>query len=170
MTRLDEIRARFFAKVADASDPAACWIWKGGTAERGYGVFYLEGRNRRATQVSWELHHGKPFPPKMQACHTCDHPPCVNPAHLFVGDHSSNARDAMKKGRFKFAHDQPGWEPWQKKATHCAKGHEYTPENTKHEMGRGNQFRRCRTCLTANRHRAMKRWRAKQKEKTNGSA
>jgi hypothetical protein len=34
------------------------------------------------------------------ACHTCDNPPCCNPAHLFPGTNSDNVQDALSKGRF----------------------------------------------------------------------
>lgn len=33
--------------------------------------------------------------------HHCDNPPCVNPAHLFLGDWKLNAHDSMAKGRAK---------------------------------------------------------------------
>lgn len=33
------------------------------------------------------------------ACHSCDNPPCFEEAHLFVGTHRENVRDATVKGK-----------------------------------------------------------------------
>lgn len=89
------LRARFFAKIKKTE---SCWLWTGSQDKAGYGKI-SEGQKVRSThRVSWEIHNGT-IPDGLNVLHRCDNPPCVNPAHLFLGTISDNAQDALQKGR-----------------------------------------------------------------------
>jgi hypothetical protein len=51
-----------------------------------------------AHRFSYQLHYGGLTADRV-ICHTCDNPPCVNPAHLFAGSVADNNRDMWRKGR-----------------------------------------------------------------------
>jgi len=124
---------RFWSKV-DKRGPDECWPWLA-SLRNSRGIIWVDGKHRKASQIAWELANGKPFPAGMDACHSCDNPPCVNPSHIWPGTARDNALDASRKGRLVF--------PARNK-THCQKGHPYSGENlyiTPRRFGR-----RCRTC------------------------
>jgi uncharacterized protein (DUF433 family) len=97
----ERLEERFWAKV-DKRGPHECWLWTGsntGHPGREYGRIYVNGKRRPVAQVAWELMNGSAFPDGMMACHTCDCPQCVNPAHIFVGTMVDNLRDCVRKHR-----------------------------------------------------------------------
>lgn len=83
---------------------SSCWLWLGEKTSAGYGLLnQMEGGKRYrvyAHRLSAEINIGI-IPKKMEVCHTCDNPSCVNPAHLFIGTHKQNMLDMCKKGRWK---------------------------------------------------------------------
>ena len=77
----------------------SCWLWQGTKNDYGYGIFLLPGEVPvRAHRFAYELWKG-PIPDGFVVMHSCDNPPCVNPAHLSIGTKLDNNRDASLKGR-----------------------------------------------------------------------
>lgn len=87
--------ARFWSKVDTTAGMDGCWPWTASRNRGGYGHF----DNTSAHRFSLELKLGRPIRPGLFACHTCDNPPCCNPAHLFEGTHQDNVDDRQAKGR-----------------------------------------------------------------------
>ena len=91
---------RFWAKVLIGRS-VDCWEWQASRFKNGYGQI-RHSLDQYAHRTSWIIHNG-PIPTGVFVLHTCDNPPCVNPAHLFLGSSKDNTDDMHRKGRARHA-------------------------------------------------------------------
>lgn len=91
------ITERFWKRVVKMQ--SGCWHWTGQRVGGRYGRLRINQSKRvLAHRLSWEIHNGV-IPEGSRVLHACDNPPCVNPAHLFLGTIKDNSRDMVSKGR-----------------------------------------------------------------------
>lgn len=144
--------ARLFGKtvhrIVATAMPEPCWEFTGLKTTTGYGGIFYEGKMTTTHRLSYTLVVG-PIPAGMFVCHKCDNRRCINPSHLFLGTQGDNNRDMAEKGRARNGSESK---------THCAQGHEFTPENT---IVQKNGWRKCRIC----RREITRRWEAKANRK-----
>lgn len=101
-----DVPGRFWAKVDKSGGPDACWPWAGHRSPQGYGKAPLPraataiygARAMQAHRLAYVLASG-PIPAGLLVLHSCDNPPCCNPAHLRVGTYKDNLRDMYERGR-----------------------------------------------------------------------
>lgn len=88
---------RFWLKVHKTD---TCWLWTGCKSTSGYGKIGLGGKHGPSEythRVSYTLERGL-IPNGLGVLHHCDVKLCVRPSHLFLGNRSDNALDAVSKG------------------------------------------------------------------------
>lgn len=91
--------ARFWAKVDRSGGPQACWPWLGKKQTKsGYGLVCFCRRETTAHRIAYELQTGDLLGERY-GLHSCDNPPCCNPAHIVPGTQADNIADMIAKGR-----------------------------------------------------------------------
>jgi hypothetical protein len=85
---------RLYLGVDTSGGAAACWPWMHACNGKGYGRL----GQQLAHRIAYRCAIG-PIPPGLKIRHTCDNPPCCNPAHLVAGTPADNSRDMVERGR-----------------------------------------------------------------------
>jgi hypothetical protein len=97
-TDISEADRKRIRKRIPVGSPDECWEWTGVRLPTGYGNIWLNGSKKRSHRIAYALANGF-IPARALVCHSCDNPPCCNPAHLFLGTHKDNVTDCIKKQR-----------------------------------------------------------------------
>ena len=96
--KVKSIHDRFWSKVSRGSDDE-CWEWQGAKLPNGgHGQCIAGDVVTVSSRIAWALTNGN-LPTDKVICHSCDNPPCCNPAHLFIGTQTMNMNDRHSKGR-----------------------------------------------------------------------
>lgn len=126
---------RIMRRVIKHAD-SGCWEWVGATTQGGYAHILEGGRgseNLTVHRYLFELRFGK-VPNELDLDHLCHNRQCVNPEHLEPVTRSENLRRGDNaKVRREFGMSR----------THCAHGHELSPDNV---LFVRKYKRACRTC------------------------
>lgn len=119
-----------FDRLWSPEPNTGCHVWFGSTDRGGYGKFFSGGRDVRAHRFAFERANGK-IPSGGMIDHMCRVRACVNPTHLRVVTNKENTtRNSVGPTAINAA------------KTHCKRGHEFTPENTRISR-RGRACRKC---------------------------
>lgn len=94
---------------------ADCILWPYSRSLGGYARQRLNGELVQVSRIILEEKLGRPLLPNMNALHSCDTPPCLNPDHLFEGSDSDNMLDMWSKGRHPKNKMRPGSTRWVRK-------------------------------------------------------
>lgn len=98
----EKAQARFWSHV-DKRGPGECWEWKLSRNPKGYGQFGGHLANGKqwmclASRYAYFSHYGISGTPLL-VLHSCDNPPCCNPAHLRLGTVQDNSDDMVCRER-----------------------------------------------------------------------
>ena len=88
-------------KSAGNGPSGDCWEWRGYVHATGYGHIWTGGKQGEiiAThRAAWIVTSGD-IRDGLFVLHKCDNRLCVNPDHLWLGDHAANMADMLQKGR-----------------------------------------------------------------------
>lgn len=108
-----------------------CNLWKGDKNNEGYGRLVIDGKQRYAHRVSYQLHVG-PIQRGFQVDHLCRVRHCFEPRHLEVVTNRENTL----RGNHPLVVVS--------RQSHCARGHDQRDPNNVYVRPDGRQ--RCRAC------------------------
>lgn len=134
----EQARAQWIARIRAKCivTERGCWYWPGHVTLKGYGqTTYPRRGNVMIHRQMYKSWHQVELTFEQQVCHSCDVTRCCNPDHLWLGTNVDNHKDKDAKGRNYFSN-----------LTHCKRGREFTPDNTRVRTYGRKTMRTCLAC------------------------
>lgn len=111
--------------------PSGCIEWRGRLDSKGYGSVSYQSHRMGAHRAAYLVLVGS-IPDGFQIDHLCRNRCCINPSHLEAVTKAENIRRSDNLSAVNA------------RKTHCLRGHEFTPENTRMLPGPRRECRACR--------------------------
>lgn len=116
---------RFWSKVAQTGNVCECWIWQGFLSKDGYpNGFRIGDKFLKPIRVAYELTFSVVLG-SLEPDHLCGTRDCCNPWHMEAVTQEENKR------RANLQRDYSKTKSFNASKTHCKRGHEFSPENTR---------------------------------------
>ncbi len=93
----ESVYRQHFWSYVTIGKPDECWLWTAGTEVHGYGRISYQGNPVLAHRMAWQIANQREA--VLDVLHSCDNPPCVNPAHLHEGTQADNMAEMIARGR-----------------------------------------------------------------------
>ena len=141
------MEAHEITTLLQRDEQTGCWLWQGRRTRDGYGIVYVDGRQRLVHRVVWEQFHG-PIPDRLVLDHLkddrgpCRHRHCANPDHLEPVTIAVNTQRVI---------------PWNRTKLTCPQGHDYATHGHTYTGKDGYTRRYCTACDLARRERRKTR-------------
>lgn len=95
----EKLKDAFWSRVEMTPTECGCLEWNGSLTSKGYGVFSCRGYPVKAHRMAYELSVDGRISKGDSVLHKCNNRKCVNPSHLYLGDHEDNMRDRSVSDR-----------------------------------------------------------------------
>lgn len=92
-------RIAYFWEGFKRNEETGCLEWQRYVNPHGYAQISVSGHQVYIHRIAYFLHYGVK-PGDLLVCHHCDNPKCGEKSHLFLGTHSDNSQDAVRKDRW----------------------------------------------------------------------